>query len=158
MKGKISLVDFIKEVKRELREAVDTDDPFFIMGDVELEVSFVLDVAGKGGVKLLVAEVGAETKATQTHKVKLTLTPYVEEEEEELSFDSVKESLQQNVAPPEMTLNRTVFKPKIQPNRYIQNQAPTRQSTVIKSPTASKPQPSKKNPKAKYSPVTAHKK
>ncbi|ETD36996.1 hypothetical protein U724_15815 [Pseudomonas chlororaphis subsp. aurantiaca PB-St2] len=87
----MSLVDFIKEVKSELRAAVDNDDPFFEMGEVELEVTFALDISGKTGVKLVVAELGGETKATQTHKVKLKLHPFVEEEApSQLVLDSAK--------------------------------------------------------------------
>lgn len=84
MKGMISLVDFIKEVKKELRAAVDNEDPFFEMGEVELEVSFTLDASAKAGVKLLVADIGGQTKATQMHKVKIKLHPFVELEAEQL--------------------------------------------------------------------------
>lgn len=81
MKGMISLVDFIKEVKKELRAAVDTENPFFEMGEVELEITFALDASAKAGLKLVVADFGGETKATQTHKVKVKLHPFVEVEE-----------------------------------------------------------------------------
>lgn len=81
MKGNISLTDFIKEVKGELRAAIDNEDPFFEMGEVELEVTFALDIGGKAGVKLVVLDLGGETKATQTHKVKIKLHPFVEEPE-----------------------------------------------------------------------------
>jgi hypothetical protein len=85
------LVDFIKEVKSELRAAVDNDDPFFEMGEVELEVTFALDISGKAGIKLIVAELGGETKATQTHKVRLKLHPFVEDEvPSQLVLDSAK--------------------------------------------------------------------
>ncbi|UVL01382.1 trypco2 family protein [Pseudomonas sp. B21-048] len=77
----ISLVDFIKEVKQELRAAVDTEDPFFEMGEVELEITFALDASAKAGLKLVVADFGGETKATQPHKVKVKLHPFVEVEE-----------------------------------------------------------------------------
>ncbi|MCF7545496.1 trypco2 family protein [Pseudomonas petrae] len=78
MKGMISLVDFIKEVKNELRAAVDEEDPFFEMGDVELEVTFALDASAKAGAKLFVVDIGGETKATQSHKVTVKLHPFVE--------------------------------------------------------------------------------
>jgi len=52
------------------------------MGDVELEVSFGLDAEAKAGAKLFVLDVGGSTKATQTHKVKLTLSPFIEENTE----------------------------------------------------------------------------
>jgi hypothetical protein len=80
MKGMISLVDFIKEVKQELRAAVDKEDPFFEMGDVELEVTFALDATAKAGAKLFVVDIGGETKATQTHKVKVMLHPFIEDD------------------------------------------------------------------------------
>jgi hypothetical protein len=78
MKGNISLKSFIEEVKNELKASINDEDPFFELGDVELEVSFALDAEAKAGAKLYVIDVGGSTKATQTHKVKLTLTPFVE--------------------------------------------------------------------------------
>ena len=78
MKGNISLKSFIEEVKNELKASINDKDPFFELGDVELEVSFALDAEAKAGAKLFVVDVGGSTKATQTHKVKLTLTPFVE--------------------------------------------------------------------------------
>jgi len=76
MKGKISLGDFIKDVKQELIEAQDTSgDPFYELEEVRLEVSFVLDTSARAGGKLFVVELGGETKAQQTHKVSLTLRP-----------------------------------------------------------------------------------
>ena len=81
MKGKISLSEFIKDVKEDLKKAVDEDDPFFFLDEVELEVAFVLDAKAKAGGKFIVVDVGGETKASQTHKVKIKLTPFVEGEE-----------------------------------------------------------------------------
>lgn len=81
MKGKISLKKFIGEVKKELQDSIDEDDPFFLLDKVELETSFKLDVDTKGKVKLLVFEAGAGAKASQMHKVKLVLTPFVENRE-----------------------------------------------------------------------------
>lgn len=77
MKGNISLTDFIKEVKAELIQSIDNDNPFFEMGEVELEVSFSLDAGAKAGAKLLVVDIGGSTKATQTHKVTIKLHPFV---------------------------------------------------------------------------------
>ena len=77
MKGKISLKDFIQEVKDDLRAAVNDDDPFFIMENVKLEVSFGLDIEAKTGAKFVVFDIGAKTKAQQTHKVTINLTPFV---------------------------------------------------------------------------------
>ena len=74
MKGRMSLVSFIEEVKLELLQESKTE-PFFELDEVTLEVSFVLDATAKAGVKLYVVDVGGETKAQQTHKVSLKLFP-----------------------------------------------------------------------------------
>lgn len=85
MKGKISLREFIKDVKQDLKLAIDKDDPFFFLDEVELEVAFVLDAEAKAGAKFIVVDVGGRTKATQTHKVKIKLTPFTEEEDRIIS-------------------------------------------------------------------------
>jgi hypothetical protein len=57
MKGKISLRQFIEDVKVELREAQDrSGDPFYELHEVELEVSFSLEMQGGGKAKLVVVE------------------------------------------------------------------------------------------------------
>ena len=98
MKGNISLKEFIEDVKKELRDSVNDNDPFFIMGDVELEVSFGLDAEAKAGAKLFVLDVGGSTKATQTHKVKLTLSPFVEEKEIEELVESNPTNIKTQIA------------------------------------------------------------
>ena len=75
IKGNISLKDFIEEVKNELKSAVDEETPFFLMDEVELEVSFTLDAKAQGSAKLVVLDVGGDVKASQAHRVKLKLTP-----------------------------------------------------------------------------------
>ncbi|MGR3885887.1 trypco2 family protein [Pseudomonas sp. 1152_12] len=150
MKGKISLVDFIKEVKNELRAAVDNDDPFFEMGDVELEVTFALDISGKAGVKLVVAELGGETKATQTHKVKITLHPFVESEDSQSTGETVKgmtKPVRYNGK--KIQVNTVVTRPHTAPQAKL-TQRPLASKSVPKKPTASKPSPTtiKSRPKA----------
>ncbi len=78
-KGKISIKDFIKDVKNELLLSVDDVNPFFTLEEVELEVAFVLDAKAKASAKFLVVDIEGEAKATQTHRVKLKLTPFIEE-------------------------------------------------------------------------------
>ncbi len=75
IKGNISLKDFIEEVKSELKSAVDEETPFFLMEEVELEVSFMLDAKAQGSAKLVVLDVGGNVQASQVHRVKLKLTP-----------------------------------------------------------------------------------
>jgi hypothetical protein len=77
MKGRISLSDFIADVKADLQKSVDSENPFFIMGEVELEVAFTLDVSGGGKAKLLVVDISTDSKASQTHKVKIKLVPKI---------------------------------------------------------------------------------
>ena len=98
MKGNISLKSFIEEVKKELRESINEEDPFFVMRDVELEVTFALDAEAKAGAKLFVLDVGGSTKATQTHKVKLTLSPFVEEMETEVKVDTRQPNIKVRLA------------------------------------------------------------
>lgn len=88
MKGNISLKEFIDDVKKELMEASESDSPFFTMDEVELEVSFGLNAKGKAGGKFVVFELGAETNASQMHKVKLRLTPYKNQEVNEVAKKS----------------------------------------------------------------------
>ncbi|MGL6361881.1 trypco2 family protein [Aeromonas veronii] len=88
MKGNISLKDFIDDVKKELMDASESDPPFFTMDEVELEVSFGINAKGKAGAKFVVFELGAETNASQMHKVKLKLTPYKNQEVNEAAKKS----------------------------------------------------------------------
>lgn len=92
MKGNISIKDFIFQVKEELVNAVDDKTPFFELGEVELEVAFVLDTKAKAGARLFVVNVGGEATATQTHRVRLKLTPLVEAQSE---GESLKKSRKQ---------------------------------------------------------------
>ena len=82
----ISLKDFIKEVKEDLKSAIDEKEPFFVMEEVELEVSFVLNTEGSASAKLVVVDIGGQTKASQMHKVKIKLSPFLEESKESYSL------------------------------------------------------------------------
>lgn len=78
MKGKISIKEFIKSVKEEIRESIDDENPLFELTNVELEVAFQLEANAGAGFKLVVFDASAETTATQTHKVTISLTPISE--------------------------------------------------------------------------------
>lgn len=75
--NRISLKDFIKQVGDELRSAVNDKDPFFIMGDVELEVSFELEAQAGTKFNIYVLDINAGAKGKQVHTVKMKLTPFV---------------------------------------------------------------------------------
>ena len=113
MKGNISLKNFIEDVKNELREASESDDPFFIMNEVELEVSFALDTKGKAGAKLIVFDIGGEVNAAQMHKVKLKLTPFKEEKNtSNLSSVMQKRRQPRNVSHPITVIEQNISQEK----------------------------------------------
>jgi len=95
MKGKISLKDFIHQVRDELVNAQDeSKEPFYELEDVELEVAFALEAKGGAKGKLVVLELGGETKASQTHKVKLKLKPLKKDMNNNKSESSIKKTEQ----------------------------------------------------------------
>lgn len=77
MKGRISLKDFILNIKQELKEIQthDIEKAFFELKEVNLEVSFALDASAEGSSKFIVIDLKGSTKATQTHKVSIKLDP-----------------------------------------------------------------------------------
>ena len=75
MKGNISLKQFIQEVKQELIDAQDSSNPFYELHEVQLEVSFTLELEGGGKAKFVVVEVGAKTNASQLHRVTIKFIP-----------------------------------------------------------------------------------
>ena len=144
VKGNISLKAFIEEVKKELRNSINNDDSFFIMRDVELEVSFALDAEARAGAKLFVLDIGGSTKATQIHKVKLTLSPFVKNvETNHKSSISTKEQLKKMITVAKPDSDHSHLKPKseaisrplVSGGRTIKNRDST---TQIKSPVCKK--------------------
>ncbi len=76
MKGKISLDQFIKEVKRELIAAAtnNTEAPFFTLTEVELQTEFGVEAEGGVGFKLFV-DLSGKATASQSHGVTLKFKP-----------------------------------------------------------------------------------
>lgn len=74
---KLSLKDFILEIKKELTEVQtkNLDKAFFELKEVNIEVSFTLDTSVKGSGKFVVVNVDGTTKASQVHKVSIKLDP-----------------------------------------------------------------------------------
>ncbi|WP_332777222.1 trypco2 family protein [Polaromonas sp.] len=89
IKGRISLGEFIRDVKKELVEAVKNrgDEPFFALTDVELEASFSLEAEGEVGMKFIVEAKGATT-ASQVHKVTLKFKTLAQGDEEVLADEA----------------------------------------------------------------------
>ncbi len=77
MKGKISLKDFILDIKKELEEAQtkNLEEAFFELKEVNIEVSFVIDSSIKGSGKFIVVDAEGTAKSTKTHKVSIKLDP-----------------------------------------------------------------------------------
>ena len=78
MKGKISIKEFIRSVKDEILESIDEENPLFELTNIDLEIAFQLEANTGAGFKLYVFEANAGAKATQTHKVTISLSPFVE--------------------------------------------------------------------------------
>ncbi len=73
---KLGLADFLRQVRNELLEGSrEQGQKILELKNVELEVSFVVGKAAKGGVKFWIVEAGGEYSKQQTHTVKLTLIP-----------------------------------------------------------------------------------
>lgn len=81
MKGRISLADFIIEVKQDLISAQDRSGNGYLgLSEVTLEVSFAVDTSAKAGANLYVVDFSTTAKAQQTHKVVLKFHPIPQEE------------------------------------------------------------------------------
>ncbi|MDP5142971.1 hypothetical protein ORJ00_09470 [Rheinheimera baltica] len=87
MKGNISIKDFIKSVKQEILESIDNESPLFELGSIELEIAFQVEATAGAGFNLYVFELNGESKATQTHKVKISLNPLAQTESVSQSTD-----------------------------------------------------------------------
>jgi hypothetical protein len=79
MKGKISLQDFITDVKNELITSF-LNDPsgLFKISDVQLEVNFGVQIEAGVGFKCFVFDASSKSAALQSHKVSITLTPLID--------------------------------------------------------------------------------
>jgi hypothetical protein len=77
----------------------ETEDPFFEIEGVELEVSFAMEAQTNGSLKFWVVEVGGGAKAHQTHKVtlKLLVPGDIEEAKKEPKKKTAKKSKKSTV-------------------------------------------------------------
>jgi len=69
----IGIRELIDEVKRELLEP--HTDPMFLVGHVDLEVSFTVERDMNGKLKLQILEAGADKKSIAAQVVKIALEP-----------------------------------------------------------------------------------
>lgn len=114
---KLNLQNFIKDIKSELQGAVDNEDPFFIMGEVELEVAFTLDVEAKGTSRFIVADIQGGIGASHSHKAKIKLIPYNFEKANKSSKTS---TLRRRTAHPrKLDLSTVVINPDINTSMFF---------------------------------------
>lgn len=75
-KGGISLQEFISKVKQELiaTSEQEANDPRFILEKLDLETAFTVETETEGGFKFVI-DLKGSAKASQLHKVKITLKP-----------------------------------------------------------------------------------
>ncbi len=82
---KLSLEEFIYQVKQELLEAQNKHEgefAYFNLQNVEIEVSVAVNREGSGKVNIYVAELGADVARELTHTVKLSFNIVTSESEE----------------------------------------------------------------------------
>ena len=94
---RISLNDFVKEVKKEIRQAMDTNEPMFEVASVQLEVAFELDVGGSVGFNLWVLDCSTSLSGKQVHKVTLDLKPIGFEQTEDPAIPEKTERLDKSI-------------------------------------------------------------
>ncbi|EGQ7674501.1 TPA: trypco2 family protein [Vibrio parahaemolyticus] len=73
----LSLKEFIKSLKTELREAMNEDNKMFKLSDVEVEIAIATQLEANGEIKVLSTGVGAKGSENYCHKVKLRLIPSI---------------------------------------------------------------------------------
>ena len=77
----IGLKDLISRVKAELLEDPDDEQPLFVVGQVELQISFTVERNINGGINIHVVQAGADKKSTEVQTVKVMLEPIVTADE-----------------------------------------------------------------------------
>lgn len=76
----IGLKELILKVKEDLLEP-DDSQPLFVVGPVELEITFTVERNAQGGVDFQVVQGGVEKSRTEAQKVKVRLDPLLSREE-----------------------------------------------------------------------------
>jgi hypothetical protein len=75
---KLDIVGAIAMLRAELSEAIlaSSDETLrFTVGEIELELEVAAERAAEGGVKFWVVEAGGGVSSTNTHTVRISLTP-----------------------------------------------------------------------------------
>jgi hypothetical protein len=77
----IELNELISRLKKELLESKDKTQDLFLIGRVELELSFTVERNMNGGIDLQVVQTGVEKTISQVQTIKVSLEPIVSIEE-----------------------------------------------------------------------------
>lgn len=82
----IGLKELISRVKQELLESADSSQPLFLIGNVNLEISFTVERTMNGGIDFQIVQSGVEKNTSDVQTIKVTLEPV-------LSLDEMRKSL-----------------------------------------------------------------
>jgi hypothetical protein len=74
-KDSLGLKELIRKIKQELLESNDSEPKIFLVGPIDLEISFTVEWNARGGVTLSVVDAGADRKSGKVHTVKIRLEP-----------------------------------------------------------------------------------
>jgi hypothetical protein len=104
MQGKISLKQFIEDVKKDIFDGIGENAPDpkkgqLVLNEVTLDVAFQLNMGANGSTKLLVLDAGMQFQASQVHRVILKMRPEIEIEDsnDEISATSLVAKLKEPV-------------------------------------------------------------
>ncbi|GEM_PF-2978761 len=88
MSKSIGLSEFINRVRHDLLSSArhETPDPLFAITDIEIEIGVQVERGVNGGIDLHVVQMGADRSTSDTHVVRMRLTPLV-------SLDELRASL-----------------------------------------------------------------
>ncbi|MDQ2807445.1 MAG: hypothetical protein M3Z04_11125 [Chloroflexota bacterium] len=73
----IGIQELISQVKRELLATHDDQHPLFVVGSVELQISFTAERNANGGVDLKIIQAGTSAKTIDVQSVRVTLQPII---------------------------------------------------------------------------------
>lgn len=95
----IGIRELILKVKEELLSERDDTQPLFLIGQIELEISFTVERNAQGGIDFQVVQGGVEKTWSQVQTVKVRLDPILSREELEQDLTptqrrKVKDALQ----------------------------------------------------------------
>jgi len=87
MSGSIGLAEFIAQVRQELLEQPDGEvTPIFMLDEVQLEVQIVASKDVQGGLNVQVLSLGGKASRTNTHTVRIRMSPILDRDERKVAL------------------------------------------------------------------------